>query len=184
MNQNKAAESVKVQFRDDCLNDFDIGNLEMAFPQPNVIHDIIRRGCQKMPSTFSRDKLNEPFSTSLLQRIMPNGKTVPRDWLIWSPSKNAFFCLPCRLLSNNTQNRSHLCTVDGYSKNKAWKKLHERLPSHEKNKDHIQCYVKWRQLELRIDKEVTIDSALNVQIVNETQKWKEISTRILDTSLF
>lgn len=125
-NQNETAESAKVQARYDCLNDFDIGNLEMEFPQPNVVQDIIRRGCQKMPSTFPRDKLNKPFSSSLLQRIIPNGKTVPRDWLIWSPSKNAFFCLPCRLLNINTHNRSHLCTADAYSKNKAWKKLHER----------------------------------------------------------
>lgn len=81
---------------------------------------MIRRGHEKMPTTFPRDRLNEVFPVSLLSKILPNGEKVERDWLVWSRSKSVFFCLPCRLFSTNIAvNRSHLCRPEGHSKDKA-----------------------------------------------------------------
>ncbi|KYN19390.1 Zinc finger MYM-type protein 1 [Trachymyrmex cornetzi] len=130
------------------------------------------------------DQSNERFPVSLLFKNLPNGEKVERNWLIWNRSKSAFFCLPCRLFTINTMNRSYLCSPGGYSKNLVWKKLYERLQSHENNKDHIQCYVKWRGMEMSIRNESSIDKLLCEQIKGEVKKWQEILTRILDTILF
>lgn len=163
---------------------YDIGTVENEFLLPQQVEDIIRRGHTKMPTVFPRDRNNENFSVSLLFKNLPNGERVNRDWLVWSKNKSALFCLPCRLFSTKTFNRSHLCSAEGFSKNLAWKKLYERLPSHENNDDHMQCYVKWRGLQMRVRNDSSIDKLVIDQIRNETKKWKEILTRILDTILF
>ena len=166
------------------LFDYDIGTVNTDFLLPQLVEEVIRRGHEKMPNTFPRDRLNEPLPVSLLSKKLPNGEKVERDWLVWSRSKNALFCLPCRLFSTNTLNRSNLCSPSGYSTNLVWKKLYERLPSHENNKDHVQCYVKWRGLEMRIRKDSSIDKLLCEEINGEAKKWEEILSRILDTILF
>lgn len=88
------------------------------------------------------------------------------------------------MFSTKTFYRFQLCSVKGFLKNLAWKKLYERLPSHENNDDHIQSYVKWRGLQLRIRNDSLNDKLVIDQIRSETKKWKEILTRILDTILF
>lgn len=165
-------------------HDYDIGTINSEFLQSDVVNDIIRQGHQEWPSSFPRDRYDEKFSTSLLNKILPNGEIVKRDWLVWSRSKNAFFCLPCRLLSTSTLNRPKLCRPEGYSKCQVWKKLHEKLPSHENNRDHVQCYIQWRSLKTRIENDASIDRLLDEQITIETKKWNEILHRILDTILF
>ncbi|XP_018309981.1 uncharacterized protein [Mycetomoellerius zeteki] len=165
------------------LYDYDIGTVDTDFLLPQLVDEMIRIR-EKIPSVFPHDRSNEWFPVSLLFKNLPNGEKVERDWLVWSRSKSAFFCLPCRLFSINTVNRSYLCSPGGYSKNLVWKKLYERLQSHENNKDHIQCYVKWRGMEMNVRNESSIDKLLCEQIKGEVKKWQEILTRILDTILF
>lgn len=164
--------------------DYDIGTLKAEFLQPQEVQEVLRRGHSKMPSTFPRDRLGEPFPLSLLSTILPNGEKIQRDWLVWSQTKSAFYCLPCRLFSKNTLNRSKMCSPEGYSKAQFWKKLYLKFPSHEGSHDHIQCYVKWCDLEVRIEKDSTVDMLLNEEIASEAKKWREILKRILDTILF
>lgn len=79
-------------------------------------------------------------------------------------------------------NDSYLSSPDEYSKDKIWRKLYERL--HENNKDHIQCFVKWREVETRIKNDSSIDKLVCKQIAHEAQKWRDRLTRVLDTILF
>lgn len=110
------------------LYDFDVGSLEEnEIINPRQVEEVVRRGHSKMPTTFPRDRLNDPFPVALLFKSLPNGEKVERDWLVWSRNKEAFFCLPCRLFSTSTAtNRSHLCRPEGFAKDLAWKKLYER----------------------------------------------------------
>lgn len=166
-------------------NDFDIGTLKGKILNPQLIEDAVRHGHEKMPMNFPRDELNEPFPKSLLCKILPNTEKVERNWLVWSRILEAFFCLPCRLFCSNTAaSRSHLCHPEGYTKIRTWKKLYDRLPAHENNQDHIQSYVKWRNLENTLKKNSSVGVLLSKQIENETKKWREILKRILDTILF
>lgn len=163
---------------------YDIGTLTTNILQTQFIENVIRQGYQKMPTSFLRDRLNEPFPLSLLSKTLPNGEKVKHDWLVWSHVKNAFYCFPCRLFKTSTLNCSYLSSPDGYSKDKIWRKLYERLPSHENNKDHIQCFVKWREVETRIKNNNSIDKLVCKQIAHEAQKWRDILTHVLDTILF
>lgn len=156
------------------LYDFDIGTVETEFLLPQLVENVIRRGHVKMALTFPRDRNNDTFPVSQLFKKLPNGEKVQRDWLVWSRSKSALFCLPCRLFSTKTVSRSYLSVPNGYSKNLAWKKLYDRLPSHESNDDHIQCYVKWRGLEARIRSNSSIDKLVSDEIKSEAKKWKEV----------
>lgn len=166
------------------LCDFDIGTVTMEFLDPATAAQIISRGHQKMPNEFPRDIDGKPFYVSLLKRLLPNGETVERDWLVWSHEKSAFFCLPCRLFSVHTVNRSLLCCPSGFSKNQKYKKLYDRLKSHETAPDHLHCYFKWRQSESRARNNSTINHLLNEQLTVEISKWRDILTRILVVILF
>lgn len=73
------------------LCDFDIGTISMQFLDSATAAQIISRGHQKMPNEFPRDGDGKPFYVSLLKRVLPNGETVERDWLVWSREKSAFF---------------------------------------------------------------------------------------------
>lgn len=165
------------------IYDYDIGTIETDNVSPQESENVIRRGHQKNPTDFPRDRLGKKFSLSLLFR---GDKKVPRDWLVWSHKKSAFFCLPCRLFHINQVNveLSSLCTPEGYSKNKTWHKLYEKLRSHENNNNHVLCYLKWRELETRIKKDNSIDKLLREEIKSEAEKWRQVLTRILDTILF
>lgn len=153
--------------------DYDIGTLNTEFLHSDVVNEIIQRGHEKFPPSFPRDRNNEPFPNSLLSKILPNGETVKRDWLVWSSSKDAFYCLPCRLLSTNTLSRSNLCRPEGFSKHQVWKKLYYKLPAHESNRDHVLSYVQWRSLQIRIRKEISVDLLLNEQIISEKKNGRK-----------
>ncbi len=169
---NQSKKSTELSGESELLYDFDIGNIETTNISSNVVNQIIRRGHQKLPTEFPRDKLNEKFPVSLLFKNLPGGKKVERDWLVWSQQKSAFFCLPCRLFFNDAHgiNRSSLFTGDGYPSNKAWKKLYDKLPLHESNKEHVQCYLKWRETEGQIFTKSDIDSIFHKEIVSEVKK--------------
>jgi len=154
--------------------DFDIGTIEDDFLSPQKVEEIICRGHLKMPNTFPCDRSNEKFPASLLAKILPNGEKVPRDWLVWSQQKSAFFCLPCQLLhvqtSNGNSSISTLCTAQGYSSVKKWQKLYEKLSSHENNYEHFKNYVKWRELEVKIRNNSGIHHQLSEEIKTESDK--------------
>ena len=87
-----------------------------------------------LPLQFPNDSSNRAFPVSLLCSKLPNGEDVPRDWLVWSKSKQALFCFPCRLFTqSSTVNRSLLALSTGYSKNNKWKKLYVKIPEHQES---------------------------------------------------
>ena len=53
--------------------------------------------------------------------MLQNGDSVKRDWLVWSEEKQALFCFPCQIFSD--QNLGHLSNVSGWSILVGWKKL-------------------------------------------------------------
>ena len=40
------------------------------------------------------------FNKSLRRKVLPNGETASRDWLLYSPSTGKFFCYYCTLYRN------------------------------------------------------------------------------------
>ena len=63
-------------------------------------------------------------------------------------------------------------------------RLFDRIPHHENRTNHTQCYLEWRQLEIRLLHNSTIDMQLNTNNTTEISKWKELLQRMIDVVLF
>ena len=101
------------------------------------------------------------------------------------------YCFPCRLfneeisISCTVQSQISLLTSSsGYSINRGWKKLYDRIPAHENSQQHKECYLKWRQQEEQLRCGTSIFDSINQQIQSNVQQWKEILKRILVVMLF
>ena len=106
----------------------------------------VRSGPTPHPSHFPKDSKNCSFPIYILKRNQKNGDITCRDWLVWSESKEALFCFPCRLFGCPGK----LSSLDGYSRMSGWKKLYGRVPEHELSVIHRQNYLQWRELELSL----------------------------------
>ena len=97
---------------------------------------VVRAGSQPHPKQFPRDIKGSPFPVSFLSRKEQNGDVTNRDWLVWSESKEALYCLPCRLFKPSLGHQGHLSHIDGWSGSLGWKKLYDRIPDHERSIMH------------------------------------------------
>lgn len=165
---------------------------------PKTITDAVRIkivSCSASFDDFSRQSKQFPndasghsFAKSFLYSKSVNGRErYPRDWLIWSVSKQTLHCLPCLLFEENYQAsnvRSNFAKREGFCcKETRWKKLYDRLPAHESSSEHRNCYTQWKSLMQSIDG-AGLDSELRKQEQCEIDKWKAILQRILDVTLF
>ncbi|XP_065658892.1 uncharacterized protein LOC136083424 [Hydra vulgaris] len=163
-------------------------NIDIGVVKRNVtskgVEDAILRGPEPHPTTFPVDKHGCQFSTYLLSFRLKYKEIVSRDWLVWTKSKNALFCFPCRLFYKFHEQRSIFATENGWQANRGYKRFYDRIPDHEKSSNHKSCYIQWQNLEKNIIKHTTTDCFTVKQIQNETQKWKDLLKRLLDVILF
>ena len=119
------------------LSPFEIGTLNGS-PTRNELENIIRTGSVPIPKQFPRDVDGQLFPLSVLLCNHENGGKNKRKWLVFSASKEALYCLPCRLFSPliKKPTQSTLATASGWDKNAKWKKLWGRVPRHEKSSSH------------------------------------------------
>ena len=147
---------------------------------------MLRQGHLPHPKQFPCDTDGKPFPCSVLNVKKLNGELAPRRWLVFSPMKNALFCLPCRLFSYTVQHpsQSTLASTSGWGTENKWRKLFDRLPEHEQSVAHKKCYISWRELERRIAADAGISDLLDKSILSEANKWKMLLTRILNVIVF
>ncbi|XP_025410523.1 uncharacterized protein LOC112683629 [Sipha flava] len=110
-------------------------------------------------------------------RKLQNGEKKIRDWIVYSPSKNALFCYQCLLFSPKP-------TVFGNKDEGfiSWKKCNEILHEHETSKNHAESVKIWFS---RIKKDCSvIDIELKKDIENQTSYWKNVLHRIVETISF
>ncbi|XP_023241006.1 zinc finger MYM-type protein 1-like [Centruroides sculpturatus] len=94
-------------------------------------------------------------------------------WMIYSQTKDAVYCFPCRLFGlENTRIGSSKGVCD-------WKHLGDYLKSHESSQLHKDCMLKWLNLENGLKSCTTIDSLAQNQIEQERQRWRDILERLL-----
>ena len=166
------------------VEDNDIGHLA-DFLTTEQAEVAVRRGPDKHPYQFPCDHSAHSFPLSVLHAKLQNGETTPRDWLVWSKFKQSLYCFPCRLFSKLPQaSRSKLASAHGHSVNDRWKKLHDKIPEHERSNSHKQCYMQWRQLQKSLTEGSTIEALMLENIKSNMDKWKKILHRILDVTLF
>lgn len=81
--------------------------------------------------SFPVDKQNRSFSIYYYKKLRNNEK-IPREWLIYSESKNAVYCFNCKLFGSKVHSPFSDC--NGFND---WKHLSQALERHEKSKEHI-----------------------------------------------
>lgn len=93
---------------------------------------------------------------------------------------------PCRLFIHTVEHptQSSLASPSGWSIEKKWKKLYERIPEHERNASHKRCYLAWRELQIVLESSIGIDASFEMNVLSEAQKWKKLFTRIIDVVIF
>ena len=144
---------------------------------------IVLNGPPQNPSAFPRDSSGRPFPENIFYETLPNGEKVCRDWLVWSPSAQGLFCFPCCLFKGCEQQLSMLTRPDAGLKDN-WRKLYDRVKSHQRSSAHLSRYCDWKRLHESLKQHSGIDMALQKQIEAETAKWREILKCILDVTLF
>ena len=75
---------------------FDVGTLT-GFPTIKELEKVVRTGHLPHPPEFPKDYDGHKFPTTVLNVKQQNGEVVRRSWLVFSPTKAALYCLPCRL---------------------------------------------------------------------------------------
>ncbi|KAJ0179288.1 hypothetical protein K1T71_005000 [Dendrolimus kikuchii] len=113
------------------------------------------------------------FSEYHYNKILVNGEKLHRRWMIYSQTKDAVYCFPCRIFGlQNTKIGSSEGVCD-------WKHLGDYLKSHESSRQHKDCMLKWINLENGLKTCSTIDSLAQSQIEQERQRWRDILERLL-----
>ncbi|KAJ8867905.1 hypothetical protein PR048_031713 [Dryococelus australis] len=127
--ENRGKKSSKHQ------DNFQLDTLYLKDPGtwPDVINNTVRQQIVsyaykyeefvELSKTFSKDVALKPFSDYLLSsKSIKNRESYPRDWLVWSTSRETFHCLPRTLYEGNISapfvSRSNLAKREGFSPSK------------------------------------------------------------------
>jgi hypothetical protein len=129
---------------------------------------------QEKDIDFPLDIGRRRFSKNHYKRQLANGESVCRTWLLYSKSNDLVFCFCCKLFFKSTSPPS-LCSKGTND----WKNIAKILSNHEKSDGHITCFHEWKELELRLNKNKTIDDE-NLRLMKQEEKyWKGVLERII-----
>lgn len=109
---------------------------------------------------------NRYISKSTFYSNLKNGKTQLRNWLIYSGSANALFCIPCKLFGESQP------LTTGYTD---WSNVNQRLKDHEESKSHKTNFLTFLQ---RCNQKDVIAN-LSSQIDNEISYWRNVLQRVV-----
>ena len=111
---------------------------------------------------------------NMFKRILQNGDTVSREWLIYSPSIGCLFCFVCKLFGKS---KSALADK-GFDD---WKHAGVRLREHEHSSEHTSAMLAFRS---RRKKTEMIDKSLQIQFDNEVKYWHNVLQRVVQVITF
>lgn len=161
---------------------FDIGTISSKIVTSEQRIIAVRLGHEGHPEKFPNDSTGARFPVNVLKMSLANGEKVYRDWLVWSRTKNAFFCFPCRLFNNSGQ--SVFYKPEGYGIDKTWSKLYDRIPEHENSLNHKNFYVQWKTLDTSQKNDTSIEFLVLENLKNEKKRWRQLLKRLFDIVLF
>ncbi|XP_047132475.1 uncharacterized protein LOC124811201 [Hydra vulgaris] len=139
--------------------------------------DLVKRGSQQVDIDFPYIiAARRRFSTVHYKRVMNNGETVPRSWLVYSVKSDKIFCFCCKLFeTNESPFRSGTSTWEGLSK---------KLKDHETGTSHQKCFRQWMQLKEGINNDSSIDKQEMQLFLKEKQFWRDVQERLIDIIKF
>lgn len=173
---NKAAEEENILITE-------LENYDDPANWPENINDklrqlLIRKGPIQnknvnLPSTRGQGRT---FNNSVFSRKMKNNELVNRNWLVYSIKNNAVFCFCCRLFPSLGVKSKNLTTGDGDCD---WKHVDRVLRTHETSCQHVQVFQKWKELEIQLRTDSTIDKQSLRLYEAEIKHWKSVIERII-----
>lgn len=137
---------------------------------------LVSKGPLARPShdyTFPKNSIGRHFSHRHYKRCMKNGDTQDRQWLVYSKKSEKIYCFCCKLFGGDKDTTQLAST--GF---KDWNNVQLRLSQHESSHCHIKCMSHWIELELRLQKNLTIDKHIQEEIKKEKKHWREVLLRL------
>jgi len=108
---------------------------------------IVLDGSPSNPTSFPHDYSRCPFPVSVFHNIFPNGKSVPRNWLVWSQTAQGLYCFPCCIFQGSDNQELLMFTRSDAGIKDNWKKLYDKSDSHQQNTSHLSHHCAWKDLE-------------------------------------
>lgn len=135
-----------------------------------LVHKCVK---QNMDGDFSFSKRQYAdktryLSLSLFSQTLSNGETRPRSWLIYSKSKGAVFCAPCKMFR-----KSGSLANEGYND---WKNAVQRMKEHENSDEHRSAHA---TLLVRKNAASRVDKSVILQTDEEIKYWHEVLKRVV-----
>jgi hypothetical protein len=121
-----------------------------------------------------KDKFSRRFSSLFYNRILSNGESCDRYWLVYSKELDRAFCFSCKLFTK--EHRKGQLANEGYND---WAHLGKRLKEHETGADHVLSKTTWYELRSRLQTDQTIDKAAQRQLEKEKDHWRKVLFRIV-----
>lgn len=137
--------------------------------------EIIQKGPLQVSNfRFPLNADKRHFSAELYKRTLANGEQVPRQWLVYSKSRDKAYCFCCKLFRNESGTK---LASEGYSD---WGHINSRLNNHETSPGHAANVKKWIECETRLGKASAIDEKHRSMIRKEKEHWREVLKRIIN----
>ena len=140
--------------------------------------DIVKRGPHQLIMNFPYNNTTprRRFSSNHYKRVLPNGESVSRSWLVYSGESDQVFCFCCKLFGKTLSPFcSGINTWEGFSK---------KLKDHENGISHQECCTQWMLLAEGIRNSSTIDKREMNIFFNERRFWRNVLERLIDIALF
>ncbi|PVH37071.1 hypothetical protein PAHAL_6G235900 [Panicum hallii] len=115
-----------------------------------------------------KHRFSTRFSSLFYNRILSNGESCDRDWLVYSKKLDRAFCF-------SWHQKGQLANK-GYND---WAHLGKRLKEHETGADHVLSMTAWYELRNRLQTDQTIDKAAQRQLEKEKDHWRKVLFRIV-----
>ena len=165
----------------------DLGHFDSIISESDITK-LVLQGPSTFPSSeqIEKDLTGKTFPSSILSKKLANGEKVKRDYLCYSLKKKSVYCFACRLFGSKQSIScpSYLASPGGSSRELGYHRLYNVVPSHENSDSHRKNYLEWKSLEANLKAGTTIDSKLQIDMDNETKKWRTLLHRILDVIIF
>ena len=140
--------------------------------------DIVKRGPYQLIMNFPYNNTTprRRFSSNHYKRVLPNGESVSRSWLVYSGESDQVFCFCCKLFGKTLSPFcSGINTWEGFSK---------KLKDHENGISHQKCCSQWMLPAEGIRNSSTIDKRKMNIFFNERRFWRNVLERLIDIALF
>lgn len=121
------------------------------------------------------------LTTDWFYRHLDNGERVLRSWMVYSRAHECLYCFCCRLFAKDCEQGASSFVNTGF---RTWWKLSPKIVDHESSPEHLSCFEKWKDLEIRLNRNATLDALHQQKVKAEISRWSEVLKRLLDAALF